>query len=276
MHFEDWVRRVRQSAAHLGGALSSIFLESEPVGRWARLDSVLRTVRAAEVLTRRGAREPALILYGGLARHGASLPAVEDDDGLSVEDRVRRARVQVAKWLRSEIQTELEIIRALGRTLCRSAVIAGVTGAAIFAVVQIDGPRDITTGARWTASSSYDRNPTSGEFSAHGLFSSSPMFFFNTKAESSPFLSIDLGRQRSVSAVEIRNRLDCCRDRARSLSIEVSRDGKSFERVARHRPREESFREWEASFDATSARFVRIVGTKDEPLHLAGVRILGR
>jgi hypothetical protein len=260
----------------VGGALPDGLLEAESVGRWARLESVLQTARAAEVLTRRGAREPALILYGELARDGASLRAEEDDEKLSVEDRVRRARVQLAKWLRAELRTELDAVRAVGRKLRRSAVVAGVLAVAIFAVVQIDGPGDITAGAHWRASSSYDKNPISGEFPARGFFFVSPTFFFHTLSESKPWLSIDLGRRRSVSAVQIRNRLDCCRERARSLDIEVSRDGKRFERVAKRRPNDEPFRDWKASFDARSARFVRIVGTKDEPLHLADVRIFGR
>ena len=142
-------------------------------------------------------------------------------------------------------------------------------------IVKLDGPKDIGGGARWTASSALDGNPRTGTLPEHGFFYSPTSYLFHTRYESRPTLSIDLGRERWITGVEIRNRLDCCRERARALAVEVSRDGQSFVALAWHPRHDKDFGEWRTSFAPRAARFVRILG-KDDPLHLAEVRSLGR
>jgi hypothetical protein len=124
-------------------------------------------------------------------------------------------------------------------------------------------------------SSTWGGQASSGVLPDHGFFFSPPLYFFHTQAESAPSLTVDLGRERSVSAVELRNRLDCCEERARAAKVELSRDGKVFHVVAKRDEHASPFLEWKARFRAAHARYVRIVGTPNELFHLSDVRIYG-
>ena len=97
--------------------------------------------------------------------------------------------------------------------------------------------------------------------------------FFHTLEEDSPSIRIDLQRTRTLGRVELVNRTNCCKERARPLVVETSTDGETFEVVARST---ETFETFEARFVPREARFVRvrIEGRKDY-LHLAAVRIYG-
>jgi hypothetical protein len=71
------------------------------------------------------------------------------------------------------------------------------------------------------------------------------------------------------------NRLDCCRDRARDIVVELGADASTFQDAHQHPEGDVDFRQWEVRFPPTKARFVRIRGTRDECLHLADVRVFG-
>ena len=56
-------------------------------------------------------------------------------------------------------------------------------------------------------------------------------FGFHTDLEESPWWMVDLGLSVPISRVDVYNREDCCSERSRSLSIELSHDGVQFTRV---------------------------------------------
>ncbi|HEX3595996.1 MAG TPA: discoidin domain-containing protein [Polyangiaceae bacterium] len=242
--------------------------------RWGAVDSVLRIARAAEVLARQGAPEPALILYRDLVRAGIVGDATSAED-LSVEETLGRYRAELADWLRAELGNEVERVRSISRRFRRMIAAAALIALAVVLLIAWRPAGEIGEGAHFTVSSPYEKTPASGELPKHGFFFSPPAYFFHTTWEAKPWISIDLGRERVVKTVRLLNRLDCCRERARGVTVEISRDGKTFRQVARHPEGDDGFVEWTASFSAVSARFVRIVGTRNESLHLADVRIFG-
>jgi hypothetical protein len=94
--------------------------------------------------------------------------------------------------------------------------------------------------------------------------------FFHTMEEESPWVEIDLGKIRSFSRVVIRNRQDCCKDRAVPLAIEVSNDASSFAEAAR---RQDPFLEWDAKFGQVRARYVRARALRRTILHFDSMSV---
>ncbi|HEX4335662.1 MAG TPA: discoidin domain-containing protein [Polyangiaceae bacterium] len=242
--------------------------------RWGFIDSVLRVATAAEELARSGAREPALILYRELSRSGVPTDVALQRDA-TLDERIGAARAELARFLRAELCTELGRVQSFSSKLRLGVVVAALAGIALALSTASHAKGELSEGARWTASSHWDVNPASGVLPTHGFFFSPPAYFFHTLAEPEPWLSIDLGRERRVSSVSVENRLDGCRERERGIRVEVSTDGVAFERVASHPTSDTAFREWTSRFFPTKARYVRIVGTPNEMLHLSDVRIFG-
>jgi hypothetical protein len=83
-------------------------------------------------------------------------------------------------------------------------------------------------------------------------------------------MEIDLGKVLEFSRVEVKNRTDCCDERALPLAIEVSKDGKKWREVAR---KTELFTHWNASFDRVKARYVRTKALSRTFLHLEKVSV---
>jgi len=94
--------------------------------------------------------------------------------------------------------------------------------------------------------------------------------FFHTRQEHQPWLRIDLGAEHDVSFIELQNRLDCCRERAVPLVVELSKDGTSFHRVAQQN---ETFEVWRAKWSSQRARYVRIRCLRETALHLERVEV---
>jgi hypothetical protein len=132
---------------------------------------------------------------------------------------------------------------------------------------RLEQARDIARQKPWTASS---RWPEGGCLSPAQECPGSPMYFFSTTEEDSPWLEIDLGAVQPVSAFRVSNRKDCCLERAIPLVIEVSVDHTHFKEVAR---RTEDFSTWKGSFPSTNARWVRLRVARRSFLHLSSVRL---
>jgi hypothetical protein len=91
---------------------------------------------------------------------------------------------------------------------------------------------------------------------------------FHTNPETNPWVEFDLGAPKSIRQVEIANRVDCCRDRAVPLIVEVGNDQARWTEVAR---RDTEFATWTAKFSAQTARYVRLRIPRDTALHLDSV-----
>lgn len=126
---------------------------------------------------------------------------------------------------------------------------------------------NVARGKPWTTSSTY---AAPGCRSPAQECMESPNFFFHTQEENGPWLELDLGTVQSISSVKIRNREDCCSERAVPLVVEVSTDGKQWKQVAR---KNEIFGVWHPEFPAVDARWVRLRVARKSILHLASVDV---
>jgi hypothetical protein len=239
------------------------------------LHAIVRAAAAAESLLRRGASEPALILYEELARTCAG--PCPDDLGMLVApaDRLERARRTLRNSLCDALQAELDWARGVFGLLNRLFAATVAIGVLAWAFVLLRSPTEISIGAHWTASSASNGPAISGELPRRRLFYSTPNYFFHTNAEHEPWIWIDLGRERVVTSVKITNRLDCCRDRARDLVVDLGTQTSDFRHAQTHPKGDPDFHEWEVRYPPTKARFVRIRGTRNESFHLADVRVFG-
>jgi hypothetical protein len=131
--------------------------------------------------------------------------------------------------------------------------------------VFIRGP-DYALGRRWTASSMlYPCYPERKE--CGGAVTT---MFFCTVEEEHPWLEIDLGEPVWFSLVSVKNRIDCCQDRAVPMVIEVSMDRKHYVEVAQ---RDKIFDLWDARFQGRTARYLRLTVTRRTFLHLEHVEV---
>jgi len=98
----------------------------------------------------------------------------------------------------------------------------------------------------------------------------SPNFFFHTQEQNQPWMEIDLGAVQRISSVKIKNRQDCCAERAVPLVLEVSKDGQKWNQLAR---KNEVFGTWHAKFAPVETRWVRLRVARKSMLHLQSVDI---
>lgn len=122
---------------------------------------------------------------------------------------------------------------------------------------------DIARGKPWRASSTLSTCQPENHTCAG---STDTAIFFHTTEEESPWVEIDLGAPGPVSSLLIRNRDDCCKDRAIPLIAEVATEPGKWREVAR---RTKVFDTWEPSFAPTQARYVRLRVGRKSFLHLS-------
>ena len=135
-------------------------------------------------------------------------------------------------------------------------LVAGLTAAGGLGTLLFT-PKDLAQGQPWHASSALP-----------ALFSANIMF--HTNEELNPWFEVDLGRPKSVRRLYVKNRADCCQERAVPLLAEVSTDRSSWRQVAR---RDASFALWEPTFPAVPARYVRLRVPRLTALHLEQVKV---
>ncbi len=93
---------------------------------------------------------------------------------------------------------------------------------------------------------------------------------FHTNLENNPWVEFDLGAVARIHVVEVRNRADCCQERAVPLIVEVSVNDHTWKEVAR---RDREFSTWKATFPRTRARYVKLSVPRSTMLHLSDVAI---
>ncbi len=164
-----------------------------------------------------------------------------------------------------------EALRALAftRVTRRATLFVAVLGLSTVALVSLPRlfvPTDLAEGKRWRASSALeechpDRIECGGVRTA---------IFFHTREEDQPWVEFDLGKPTTFRSVSVRNRTDSLQERAVPLVLEVSDDRQTWQQLAR---REEPFGSWTPSFDAVTARYVRLRVTRKTFLHLEAVHV---
>jgi hypothetical protein len=178
--------------------------------------------------------------------------------------RLRRFVESLLKAL-SDAQRRVDAFwfqRTVRMTILAVVVVSSVAGA-WFLTDALE--RDFAEGKPWRASSFGHAACTSPAQDCGGSF------FFHTSTEDRPWLEIDLEAEHSFSSVRVRNRTDCCRDRAVPLAVEVSSDGEAYREVAR---REDEFHTWTVKFEQVTARYVRVQALRRTILHLNSVAVL--
>lgn len=256
---------VPANEAELESALS---VDSEGVPRH-ELPSLLEAAPPAVLIDAAGTEEAAQRLSQVLALNSfRSFAASEQAEltalGPELAAFARRLlrQVEVRQW-RIERPGLLRWVKALGLV----ALAAVLVSAMVWGPEKWEASHDLAAGKPWKSSSLY---PGGCESPAQDC----PLgttYFVHTLEEESPWLEFDLGAPRSVSAVRVMNRTDCCLERAQPLIVSVSTDHEKWKEVARST---EKFTDWKASFPTTQARWVRLQTPKRTNLHLKRVRIL--
>ncbi|HEX3850120.1 MAG TPA: discoidin domain-containing protein, partial [Polyangiaceae bacterium] len=160
----------------------------------------------------------------------------------------------------------------VGVALVLGVLALGVLGVAL-AVLKVwsylDQRGDLAVGKEWRVSSSYGVGGCAPPEQECGQVGGG--YFFHTAVDdSSPWVEFDLGSEMPVARVDVKNRTDCCFERAVPLGIELSRNRQAWQTVAR---RDEVFTSWRASFEPVKARYVRLRLMGTGTLHLSRVGI---
>ncbi|HEX6766611.1 MAG TPA: discoidin domain-containing protein [Polyangiaceae bacterium] len=230
----------------------------------------LRRVAPELVLEAAGGTEA----LGEIERLLASPPGGEPT---AASDDSSNAARRLAAFARSLVQTfdrvrpDVSALR-LQRVLRLVVVVSFVTAVTALAVVSLRQYRNVSSnlarGKRWIPSS--QAMPCDARAHACGEFRELDIFF-HTNQEPSPWVDVDLGGEATFSRVLVRNRQDCCRERAVPLVIEVSSDRVHWREVMRQ---PSTFSTWNAKFSTQHARFVRLRVARTSILHLEDVKVL--
>lgn len=182
-----------------------------------------------------------------------------------------RTFVHALLALRTESEQQLNVLRRQRRrriVVVTLALVASVVGCLVL-YIRVSRAPDLALGKPWRTSSSLATCQPQIERCA----GTRTKIFFSTLSEENPWFELDLGGVYDISVVDIDNRTDCCIDRARGLTIELSSDARSWVTVARQ---PKSFHFWVARFPTRQARYVRLSVPRKTALHLERVAVRQR
>lgn len=226
------------------------------------LDLEAITFAAATLSGERGTDPLHDLVDGRSLEDLADLPA---DELSGVAERARSRRdelvsdasdqVDVVHTLKVQRRTRLALL------LVVAAVIAGAA-AVVSRLPRRPGNVDLAAGKPWSVSSRLPECPLGESRLCGGVRLN---ILFHTAEEPSPWFEIDLGAPTTFSHVFLRNRDDCCEDRAVPLVVEVSDDRRGWQQVARQA---DVFDDVLISFPPTTARYVRLRVNRSSALHL--------
>jgi len=187
---------------------------------------------------------------------------------LAVEEQARQARdllafarTMLAAVEAPRVRLDKLVTQRLVRTGGTFLLLVGLAMALLAVRSWRDRERDLARGRPYKTSSQY---PAVGCKSPDQDCPESPFFFFHTSDDERPWIEIDLGGKRHITAFRIVNREDCCADRAVPLVVEVSVDHKTWREVAR---RTETFSTWSKDITPVTARYIRAMALRKTALH---------
>jgi hypothetical protein len=197
--------------------------------------------------------------------------AALDERELAELAQAVRTFVHALLSLRTESEQRLDVLRRQRRRrvlLATLVLVASVVGGLVLYSRLTKAP-DLALGKPWRTSSKLaDCQPQ-----IERCAGARTKIFFSTLPEENPWFELDLGRAYDISVVDIDNRTDCCIDRARGLTVELSSDGRNWVTVARQ---PQSFHFWVARFPSRPARYVRLSVPRKTVLHLERVAVRQR
>ncbi len=252
----------------LAEALRVVLVAKAHLAPSSSLDSALAATEASslERFVPEGATVDDVLRWLNSGRSSAldGLSVPEIDDRVAVCRAFVRAAVADARepWetvRRLEGQRRMRFVTVMCAAM---VVLAGGT----MAFRRLTAKADLATGKPFTASSAYEPFSASGKANTPVEFDT----FFHTREEDHPWVKIDLGAVTRVKSIDVKNRPDCCGERAVPLVIESSMDGDTWLELAR---RSDSFSEWTATINPTDMRFVRLSVPRRTFLHLSRVLV---
>ena len=196
-------------------------------------------------------------------------------DGLSDEDaeRSRWALDRAAGMLRRRVEAR-SLASVRGTRWGRMAAVGVVLLYAALAFVRAKVlPQNIALG-RPVHPSSLHHNPPDGRELVDGDVGSS--FGVHTNTEDNPNVVIDLEADYWLQTVKVHNRIDGWYDDCLPLVVEVSRDGKAYDEVARRDTHFDASPPWVVGVGGRSARYVRIRVARRSYLALSEVEVYGK
>lgn len=252
----------------LGEALRIALALRAGLGAEASLADALAALPAGSLapFAPEGVDHAALLGWLGAGRFTAftGLGTLDADERLAdCRAFVRAVVADVEKPLTAVARLERERrTRTFGAAAAALLVLAGGAFAAKRAS---EGP-DLAGGKPFTASSAYDSFATAGRTNEPVAFD----LFAHTIEEEHPWIQVDLGKLERVKKVLVKNRTDCCGERALPLVVEASLDGSTWTPLAR---RDEAFVEWTVAVAPTELRFLRFSVPRRTFLHLSRVQV---
>lgn len=194
------------------------------------------------------------------------------EDPVKVSQVDGRIVLQLSKGTRKGPATLVKLV--FDKTVTR------VDGGAELSESLPDGLRDLGRGAVYTASSLVAAHSREKDTLLTGACKGA--FAFHTEDEKNPSIVIDLGKEQRVTRVDVRNR-EGYEDRAKTLTLSVSDDGKTWKKLwlaSRGEPSWKIEPEEQvngAPVKGASARYLKLETFNDTPtaLHLRSVRIFG-
>lgn len=118
----------------------------------------------------------------------------------------------------------------------------------------------------YRASSAHSGFPTQGHIGrthAYGLV-------VHTQQEKEPWVEIDLESERTISAITLKNRADCCAERGLPLIVEVAGSDKAWKQLGL---KTEKFDQWVLHFPPQSARYLRLRSTANTVLQFRDIQV---
>lgn len=177
------------------------------------------------------------------------------------EDAARaRAFVDALLWDLDALQRRIDRLHAQRWLRVTVSVVA------LIAIVV--GLRALTTGENLAEGKGFRTSSTWSGWAACQADGSCSDVIFHTDEQMNPWVEYDLGSPKKVRRIEVKNRDECCRERAVPLVVEVSNDRSSWTEVAR---RDTEFSTWTAKFSARTARYVRLRVPRTTTFHLREV-----
>lgn len=209
----------------------------------------------ARLLKSAGSEAALASVRGSLVeRSAADLLTATDDD-------VARARVFAENLLWELDAPTRTVERLLVQRWTR------VIGVALVLVAMAAGVRAIVRGPNLVAARVFKTSSSLPECTPPNRCAD---IFFHTQPQESPWIDFDLGSVKTVRRVEVRNRTDCCSERAIPLIAEVSVDDQHWVEVAK---REKEFTDWSATFPPQKARYVRFRIPRASTMHFEDVAV---
>lgn len=192
------------------------------------------------------------------------------------QDQKRERAARLARFTSQLLRLVEEPQRALDRALRQRimrtggllTLLLGIVLGASMIIATVTAPPNLLVGKSYRLSSEWAK--CEPEKRRCGT-TNNTRIFFHTLENDNPWIEYDLKVETTFSRIFIKNRTDCCIERARPLVVEVSNDGTNWKEVARNS--ELMYRTWEAKFKPQKARFLRLRVARKSTLHLEEVKL---